>query len=882
MRRLAVAAAVLFALALPRTALPCGPGVHVREAGRGFDLLAAADAAWAEAGQAPRARAYLALGSIAPDFQWMSSRLGFGHEFGLAYHLLDAAEARGPEYRMFALGFTAHVTASDSACEQFYAPTFAAAAAQGVVDLNGAEDNAKGESESLVESLGDFILGDWDGVVETLYAFWLEGDEAKARGGEIFGWYCTEAAAYLGRSTDCAAAWGDIGGLLAQADGLLGGQSVDEAKDFVHSLIGQPLPDLMELFLGGFAQSLLGGQFQKSANFAREKERFFRSPLAEDAFWDRYRQGLGDLGPSWLPDRVALRLQGFPSWIDKPLFAGNVEASMATLPGEFAVVPGLVVDGLEWRRDGGAATSQVALADQGASFTLWVRLFSAYPEVRDLRVVVKKDLPGNDTFQDPVVAEQSFPLDIDPAAYARAPRTEVEVPVTLDLAGGLGLYAEFYLDDGLLPWFTTSWDRIWLTGAFDYDQASTFANFGTYGHWPVSLRVADPDVTDPWLFVKVRLAPAGGGVEEALVSVDAGGDAMPRTYVTGWNGIGVFPRAGDAPVLVTAEAVGYAPSDTVEATPAGHQETWATVWLHAIPRVSTPGPWQSDRRCLAFTVTAEPFQGQADRFLVTGRTQADPPIETAPAEAVPGAAATACFAADQADGTFATVTAQARYLDGSLGVEGTGPGIGIDGSAPVVGGPGLDAGDEPPCGADAVGKRPYTVTFPVEEPHSPVTGYAWKVGGGDWQALADVQTFPGELPGTWLAKFGPVDDGAPGLLLSVRVDNAAGLSGEASVTLPDWVEVPACPPEPTPDTGADVPAPDAGTDEGPARDDGPDAAGGDTAGADLPPADVPSTDTGTGKRGGGCAAGGPGAPAGVLPLLLAALAGFAQRRRVPH
>lgn len=865
-------AAVLFA-AFPRVALPCGPGVHIREARALLQRLAAGDPLWAETARVPFAEAYLAFGAIAPDLQWAVPEFSFGHEFSLAYALLDRGDQRGPESRLFGLGFLSHVTASDPACEQFYAPTMMAAAGIGVVDLNGSDDGPKGEAEMLFESLGDLILGDWDALVETVWTFWLEGDEAKNRGFQIFAWYCEEASSFLERPVDCGLAWTHFAGLLAQADGILGGMSLEDLKDFARSMIEQPLPDLMDLFLSGFLQQFLGDRFVPSANFEREKERFFRSPFADQGFWAIYDGGLGQLGPSFAVDRLVLRNDGFPSWIDKPLITGNIEAAMATLPGEFSVVPGLIFDGLEWRDDQGHVVRSLSPTDQGRGLTLWVRLYSAVRIAGDLRVVVKGDRPGDDTAGDPVLAEEVFPLVVNPLNLVREPRVEILLPFRAVLEGVRGLYAEFFFQDSPLPCFSTNWDRVWRTGTFDFEQPATWDAFGTYDRWPPSLPVAGTDVEDPWVFVKVRVAPGGGGVDRARVTLTDGDQT--RDVVTGWNGVAVFPKTGLQPVTLAATAPGFGSADPVQVTPRNLESVWAEIFLHALPEFTAPaGTCLPDRRCIPFSISADPFQNQVATFTVVAEGPGSPPIAGDPVEVQPGQDRNACLPSEQPDGTRVHLRATPRYKDGSPGLTGTSRELTLDASAPEGDTPGILPGVT--CRGEAPPPPSWTVSWKVTEPHSDLVEVAYRLGEDEW-TLVPGDSWTPDGPGRWQVIFPVMAGSTPsGQVLHLRALNCAGLAMETTATLPDWASLPPCAgpdqgPEEIPDPGpsGDLPGPDLPRD-----------AANDVPGSDQPgiPDAGPDGTPPSGGGGGGCALSDP-APVPAGWLLLAVLLGIGARAR---
>ena len=743
MRRLASALALLSLILASRNALPCGPGIHILESSRLIDTLAASDEGWAQVASTPMARSYLALGSISPDFQWATSYLPFGHDFGLSYHLREAAAAKGPLFQAFALGHLSHVTASDPACEMFIAPTLVASVPLGVLDLTTSDDDNRGEAEGLFEVFGDLVLGDWDTLVDVLYDFWMDGDDAKARGQEVFTWYCTEGAAYTGLSVDCAAAWAEFSGLLGQAEGLLGDQDRDAAREFLHSIVDQPLTDLAAMFTGGFFQELLGGRLTQSDNFDREFQRFVSSPAVTEAFWQPYLDSLYLLGPTWAVQRENLRNTGFPSWSGNALVCGNIQSMMQFLPGAYQVVPGLIVDGLWWKDAGGTARTRISAADQGSAMTLSVQFFSAYPFTGKVIARIRKDRPGLDPTDDPIVAEGDVSVAIDPLAYVTTPRSTLEVPFTADVSGALGLYAELWVEGASGPWFTTSWDRLWTLPDVDVDRPAIRNNFGTYGFWPPSLRIDPPDVLDSTLFVKAHVAPAGGGIDRTHVEAESTVGDATRIRETGWNGVAVFEQAGTQPLRLHVTAPGFAPAATVEAQPIAYQDTWVRVPMHGIPQVALPSTWLPERACVPFVVAADPFQGQVARFLSKARTQEAQPVESETVEAVPGKASRACFAADLADGTRVVVAATPRYLDDSTGIEGVSLAAGIDGSAPGIGTP--DVGTLPggPCG-EADRYKPFEVAFAIAEPHSPVTAFEWRIGDGEWAAIDGVLA-PGEI-----------------------------------------------------------------------------------------------------------------------------------------
>ena len=157
-----VLAVLTFLAVSPRSASACGPGVHILQADRVLERLAAIDEEWAALAETPLARAFLHLGSIAPDIGQAVPGLTFhSHDVDLSYHLLDSAVE--PHQRLFALGHLTHQGA-DPACETFLTGTLMASAPLGLYDLIDGYDDAMGESEGLVEMFGDLVLGDYDGI----------------------------------------------------------------------------------------------------------------------------------------------------------------------------------------------------------------------------------------------------------------------------------------------------------------------------------------------------------------------------------------------------------------------------------------------------------------------------------------------------------------------------------------------------------------------------------------------------------------------------------------------------------------------------------------------------------------------------------------------
>lgn len=774
-------------------ARPCGPGVHILESARGAALLAAEDEAWAADLTAPLAAGYLALGSISPDFQHALDSIPFGHSAALSHHLLDAAADKGPQYRLFALGHLAHVTASDPACEMFLTPTLLASAPIGIMDLT-TQDGPHGESEGLIEVFGDLILGDWDTMVDVVYDFYMAGPEAVERGRDIFTWYCAEGNVALGASVDCGAAWAEFESLVDSGKAILGDMDRETARDFLRSLIDQPPVALAEVFAGGMVQQLIGEKMDKSANYDREFARFTSGPAMDPAFWARYDDFLYRLAPEWIVERVRTRQTGFPSWSGNAFTSGNVQSMMAFLPADYEVVPGLIVDDVRWLAEGGQSLSELAAGHEGTALTVQIRFFSAYPFEGTIRGVVRKDLPGRNVGADPIVGEASQAFSIDPLAYVTTPRDVLAIPFTVDTDGAVGLYLDMWVADGTGPWLTTNWDLLWTIPDLDVDQPAIRDHFGTYGHWPPSLRVQSPAVADGRVMVKARVAPAGGGIDGARIVFGEGGP----TVTTGYNGVGVFDITDDEPVAVDVSAAGFAPAGPVVAQPVPYDNVWLDAFLHGIPRI-TAAPWSGSASCIDFTVAYDPFRGQVHRFLTHAERLGDMPVTTPEVETAADKPGQVCFSEALDDGSEVLVTTVPRYRNDTMGVEGTAI-VWIDASPPVLDAPFLRVIGEV-CHDGVPFLKPFVVELPVTEPHAPIDTVAWK-GSSEWVPAA-WNAAPGEIPGTSLVSF-PVDVTVlqAGDTLSIRVTNAAGVAADTSVTLPDTLIAEPCPAEPD-ETSAD-------------------------------------------------------------------------------
>ncbi len=875
MRRgsLALASLLLLAAVLVPggTAWASGAGLHVREADRLLELLAAEDPVWAERAALPLGPGHLRLGSISPDFQWLSDELSFGHSTGLSFHLLEAA-GEDPLRQLFALGHLAH-QASDAAGEGFVLPTLFGSAPLGLFDLFDGEDDALGESEGIVEGFGDLSMGDWPAVVDVLYDFWMEDEAVRPATRTLLLWYCEEGAAFEGRATDCDRVVEQIAARLDQVESFLGALDRAEAQAFVGGLLGSPLEDLTDVFATG-VMALLGGEVGAPSDiFAFEIERFRHSALTRPEFWDQY-EAMADLGPRFALDRFLHRPEqrSWPGWNANAIVCGNLHSVMQFLPQDFSVTPGLLVDSLQWETPAGEALTEVPPELDGSAAQVRVRLFSTLPFAGRLRGVVRKDRAGLDTQQDESLGEATLDLEVEPTLYQRGDRSTLVVPFTVDLAAARGFVFELYVGDAAGPTFTTSWDRLWTVGGFPLDRPGVLGSFGTYGHWPPSLPASEPAAELGALLVRVHVAPAGPGVEGATVELDPGGQVLRA----GPNGQVVFPALEPGTYHLQGAAEGYLPLGDVSVDLAGGEERRIDLALHALPRVASPVPYWDPAVCAAAVVDPAPFAGQAVAFETQLWSVADDRALGPAVDLDPVGRGRVCPSEPLADGSAVELRARARYADDSTGPEGTSEPFVVDASPPAIEVPTWTEAPSIDCVADPASlpyRPPVLITVPVTEPHSPLTSLRWRLGAtGAWTDqeawVPPARPRPGRQE--LRVRFEPAER-AGDAELSFEVGNAAGgVSISEPIALPVWGADRLCP-EPDPDLG--VSEPDLGS---PAPDAGPPDADLGSEEADLAPTEPdlgpPSPSPSDGGAGGGCqvAAGAPPAAAlrAVLPLLL--------------
>jgi len=581
-------ALLLLCLTAPPLAWASGPGVHLLEADRVLDSLAESDPQWAELAELPLARSYLHFGAVSPDFEKATETIPFGHQHGLSYFLLEKAKLEKPEFRLFALGHLCH-QGSDGAMEALIVPAFFSSAPIGLYSLFGEYADGRADSEGIIESFGDLVLGDWLSLVDMLFDFWYEDDEAKQRASELFYWYCEAGAEHFAMSVDCDLVKSELEGLLAKADGLVGMMSREEAKQFVQMLIDQPLEELVNLATSGMLTSMLSGQVEPGPEYDAEVERFKNSVFVDPEFWKLYEQ-LEMLGPAYALDALEVKPPSgsWPIYDANAIRCGNIQSIMNYAPLETQVIVGLTVDQLVYLDSEGEQITEVLPGDEAQTFTARVRFFSALPFEGTVRGAVRKDRPGFDQQGDEILGEADIMVAIDPVQYVTEPRSELEISFVADFDGALGYYVELYADDAKLPWFTTSWDRLWLIEELDFHREIYKSNFGTYGHWPPSLPLAEPDETPAVLFVKVSLAFAGGPVEGVTVSV-AGSE--PRT--TKANGLAVFDELQPGETTIELSANGYLTPGPTQVLLPPLEQTFVELALLVDPAIRHADPYRS-------------------------------------------------------------------------------------------------------------------------------------------------------------------------------------------------------------------------------------------------------------------------------------------------
>jgi hypothetical protein len=766
MRRIPLLLTLLVVAAAPQRAAAYGPGVHVGEGTRLLELLLEEDPTWLAPASEELALSYLRLGAISPDLQWATEHLGFGHSKSLSHALLAASENAGPLERMFALGHLSHVV-SDASAEVFLAPMIFASQPLGPYDLFEGDDSPRAESEKITEGYGDFILGDWPGVIDLLFDFHVDGEVAKGRFAEIFTWYCDEGVAN-GGTASCPDALAEIENLLAQGGGLVSGMTRESAKEFILSLIDQPLEDVFALFTSGLFDSIIGGLTTPGEHADYFTELFLNGPLVEQPTWDLYDEWFFDLGPRMALDHLAYQITGWPEWDGDSLTCGNVQSMMQFLPERYTPRPELRINGLSWHDPSGATIAEATPDLDGKTLTATVTLFASQIFEGEVRGFVRRDHPGYDDASDEIVGEATVSMDVNPHEYSMVPRTELVISFVADHADVLGYYVELHAGEDEQPWLTTSWDRLWMIDALELDRPIYRKHFGTYGHWPPSLPVEEPTDLPGNLHVKATMAPGDRGAAGVLITLEPHG----LTHTTGANGIAIFDGIPPGPVTLTAEhALGDAPSN-VAVEPGG--ETWAWIATRPPPAPElTFTPWSADPRCVVFTWNTLGWNTAAETFSAT-LFDAEKGALSAPEDVGVEGKGTVCVEEDLADGARVQVGLEALHLDGAAGPMGFSQLTTVDASPPEIAAiPANPA--SPECVEKRLDPRQWSITIEALDDVSGIDTLAWRIADEEiWATIEVPESGDALVQGSAVA----------GTVIEIQAINGAGLGATATWTVP--------------------------------------------------------------------------------------------------
>lgn len=653
------------------TALAYGPGIHCREADRALEMIIELDDSWANDMEGPYARSYLRMGANSPDFQWAADGLNFGHSKELSYHLLQSAQSLGPEHRLFALGHLAHV-AGDASAEVFVTPTLFASAPIGPMDLFVGDDNAKAESEAILEGYGDLVNGDWLAVVECIWDLRLESPEAWQRFEDVFLWYC-EAGNELYDNSDCALALENLDQSFGVADDLLGSSDLEGAKALISLLIDQPLEALFDLYSSGLLSFLLGQEAAESENFDFYSNHFLTGPLVDPKLWTIYDKHFQDLGPAFTRDHYEHEITGWPEYDGVSIISGNIQSLLQFLPQYYSAQPGLHVTDLRWFNAEGEQVSDISMADAGKSMTAEVRLFSALPFAGTVYGHVLRDMPGLTPDLDEWVGEGEVSMDIDPLNYSLTPQTFLTIPFTVDADGVNGFYVELFVGEDEKPWFSTSSDRLWEIQELPMNLP-VYHHFDTYQDYPNSLKVADAENNQGSLLLHINVAPNGPGIAGASATI------LEETTSTNDTGNATFPTLEPVFYDGSASAEGYS-TETKSIPVATGAPSWNSIALHGLPSPALP-QWVPSNTCIPVTWNTEVFADQAVDFnaRATSPDQSDEWISTR-SMGIEGKGEL-CADAPLENGLELIVALVAVYGDGTEGIQEWTEPVRLDGSEP--------------------------------------------------------------------------------------------------------------------------------------------------------------------------------------------------------
>ncbi len=887
--------ALLTSLLIPTTALPCGPGVHIRESDSIWPALVEQYPNLADLRDTPMFETYLHLGAILPDFQWfLPVQQGHSSEFSL--YLISKAIDEEPRFLVTALGHLMHNSVSDPLCEQFWTPTLLASAPLGMVYLLEGYSNARGMSEGITEVLGDLLVGDWDALIDMVFDIFLEDENAEARGHEMIVWYVEHMNDYYASETDPEMVWQSLQDKVADYSMYISGLDRAMAKDMFHEMKGDTPAEAISLFTGDLVSKLAGDAAKRCEDFDTNIATVMKSALVEQWFWDVYADTLlSGLSSFWYLDRVApfagtmlaedvsAAVLGWPTWGGNPMISGNVMSAMQFHDDIYDVVPGLIVDDVVWMDEAGNAISRFTTDMMSQTLKVRVRYYTALDFSGEIRLVVKTDLPGLDQSSDEIVGQHTETVTLDPRGYVLGTRNTIEAEFQPVLSTIDGFYLELYALDNEGPWFTTNWDTMMAGGRIPVYQKIYRDNFATYGKWPPSLPVSpDQRPEDCEFYVTARTFGGGGPIPGTRITLASQGASIPGhepyTQDASANGMVVFDHLSPGTYNITSTAPnGYVnpvlDPTVLECAPAITGQVWVNQEFHTIPKAWVEGGVSGRNDCIVFQTNSIDFWGRAEKFQVTVTDANDDQVVLLPmVEKSPRPKIEACFPTPVENGASVTIHLLPRYInDLGMGVEGISTPILIDSTLPVIDGIELlELNDE--CAGDS-GVHPFNAVLSVTSQSSGVQEVEYSSDGTNWQAIEfeSVTVEGGVFDLT--TSFSP--EMTSGMVVGqdvwFRIRNTLGIDSEAvAARIPQELACATVPVETDPTDVIVTP------DEG-LRD--------DVLESDVPAADTVMTDDGNPlpdqdvDEGGGCSAGGNGAGSSWIVLLCLAMAGMLMYRR---
>lgn len=881
---------------IPRTALPCGPGVHIRESDRIWSRLTQEYPAFRDLEGTPLFSTYLHLGSIMPDFQWFLP-IHQGHSSEFSQYLVQMSIDQDPRFQIMALGHLMHNSVSDPLCEQFWTPTLMASAPLGMVSLLEGYADDQGMAEGVTEVLGDPIVGDWDALIDAIFDVYLDGPDAEARGHEAILWYVDSMNAYYGSDTDGQAVWQGLIDKIAEYESYIAGFDRQGAKDFFHELRGDTPAEMMKLLTGDLIANVAGDAARRNQDYDLNIGFVMQSAIVDPAFWNIYQDTLlADLSSFWyidrlntfaetiLPEDTSTMVLGWPSWNHWPMVSGNIMSTMQFLPGLYNVVPGLIVDEVTWMDSTGKPIGQVTNDMLTSTMKVRIRFYTAYDFDGDITLAVKGDLPGLTQSFDAIYGQHTESFDLDPRTYVTGTRSFIETEFQPGAALVDGFYFELFANGESKPWFTSNWDEIIASGEVPVYQDIYRNNFATYGKWPPSLPMAPGSGSlDCEFMVMARTFPNGGPIPGVSVTVgrpDAEEGSEPSTSRTRANGIATFDLLEPAQYIVAghldeSDATKFVAVDqdpTAVECPATGGPYWTMLQYHVIPEISIPGSVSGRNDCIVFNTNSDEFWGRAELFNLTITNYYNETVIVPETAKKARPRIEVCFPTPLENGTVIDIRAVPVYVgDAGIGVEGFSGPILVDSTAPIVDDAQFAATAET-CD-DGAHVFPFKIDLYVTANPGPIDIVELMNGSGGWDVL-QFESVPGEMPGTERLT---INFDAPahkaGDTMLFRLTNRAGVSAEYPIEIPVTV---ACPiiPEPIPETTDDVVQDSGSTADTHERD----VIDSDQSATDLNVTDtgVEADDGNTETKGGGCSAGGSDGSDGqgfaLLCLMLAALA----------